>query len=724
MALISRLGVVLGLDTAEFNTNLGRAQQSLKSFAVGAGVIGSALGAAGLNALKFADQINDVAKSNEVAVESILELSTALTLNGGEADNVGKLFSSLSNKLDEASTGNKKAEESFAKLGVSITDIKTLSPDELFRKTLASIAAIENPIKRNATAMDVFGKAIKGTDIKGLNEDLIKAKGTFDGTGESFKKAGEAFDIIDRIFITMKAGFGEELAGAFKAWAQGAETFVKMLIEAKKGLLGLFETGSILPKGGAKTTGGKGVLPDLFGTGGSSSLTQSMTVGDFVKYDKNFEFPKPSQRTDPRKNAKELAQDEEERKKRIARLSKLNAENEAKAAEAARQKIIDDKKARDKADSDAIAASNKRKAEAERLSKEIQQQKDSLQDQVLAYDAQTFAAGRVLTEVERINLALEQGKNYEYVSAKEKEQLVNAAQRLDYANAYADAEKRRLDYQNEIYEKSKQVQESVNSTEILTERLNLEKQLAGQSDTQVKKALEYFDLQKKIIAMQKEGIYEENISNFANAEMKRIGAQDENERAQNTFQAGWEKAYNKFAERAQDSAAVGAEAFNSMAQSMTGALDEFARTGKLSFADLTRSIIGNLLKIYLQAQATGLFNSLFGGSADLSPSATSIGIIGGEYANGGDPPVGVPSLVGERGAELFVPKTAGTIIPNHSLANMMGNQPQVVYNGPYIANMSTIDSKSFEQRIYQSSSAVWAANAYAGKSMPTTGGRT
>jgi hypothetical protein len=47
-------------------------------------------------------------------------------------------------------------------------------------------------------------------------------------------------------------------------------------------------------------------------------------------------------------------------------------------------------------------------------------------------------------------------------------------------------------------------------------------------------------------------------------------------------------------------------------------------------------------------------------------------------------PVGVPSIVGERGPELFVPKTAGTIIPNNKLGSM-GGQPQVVYNGPYIA---------------------------------------
>ena len=38
------------------------------------------------------------------------------------------------------------------------------------------------------------------------------------------------------------------------------------------------------------------------------------------------------------------------------------------------------------------------------------------------------------------------------------------------------------------------------------------------------------------------------------------------------------------------------------------------------------------------------------------------GLLG--FANGGDPPVGVPSIVGERGPELFVPKTRGTIVPN------------------------------------------------------------
>ncbi|MEO7716353.1 MAG: phage tail tape measure protein [Capsulimonas sp.] len=43
------------------------------------------------------------------------------------------------------------------------------------------------------------------------------------------------------------------------------------------------------------------------------------------------------------------------------------------------------------------------------------------------------------------------------------------------------------------------------------------------------------------------------------------------------------------------------------------------------------------------------------------------GFLGGMFAGGGRPPVGKPSIVGERGMELFVPDAPGTIIPNHML---------------------------------------------------------
>ena len=51
-------------------------------------------------------------------------------------------------------------------------------------------------------------------------------------------------------------------------------------------------------------------------------------------------------------------------------------------------------------------------------------------------------------------------------------------------------------------------------------------------------------------------------------------------------------------------------------------------------------------------------------------------ILGGLFADGGRPPVGKASIVGERGPELFVPKVAGTIVPNDA----MGGGDSVVNN--------------------------------------------
>lgn len=60
----------------------------------------------------------------------------------------------------------------------------------------------------------------------------------------------------------------------------------------------------------------------------------------------------------------------------------------------------------------------------------------------------------------------------------------------------------------------------------------------------------------------------------------------------------------------------------------------------------------------------GLFGSLFGSAiGGAATGGFEIGGISG-FASGGRPSVGMPSLVGERGPELFVPDVAGTIVPN------------------------------------------------------------
>jgi hypothetical protein len=92
--------------------------------------------------------------------------------------------------------------------------------------------------------------------------------------------------------------------------------------------------------------------------------------------------------------------------------------------------------------------------------------------------------------------------------------------------------------------------------------------------------------------------------------------------------------------------------------------------------------------------------------------------IGPAFANGGSPPVGVPSLVGERGPELFVPSRAGTIIPNHQLSAALGGGGGTTINGPYIASMNAIDTQSGIQFLAKNKMTIWSMNQSANRSIP------
>ena len=92
-------------------------------------------------------------------------------------------------------------------------------------------------------------------------------------------------------------------------------------------------------------------------------------------------------------------------------------------------------------------------------------------------------------------------------------------------------------------------------------------------------------------------------------------------------------------------------------------------------ADAFLDMAAQMIATQLQRSFLGLFNfnpfSMSGGNGLSQFTAAAPGeVTMANFANGGNPPVGRPSIVGERGPELFVPNTAGTIIPNHALGGM------------------------------------------------------
>ena len=107
---------------------------------------------------------------------------------------------------------------------------------------------------------------------------------------------------------------------------------------------------------------------------------------------------------------------------------------------------------------------------------------------------------------------------------------------------------------------------------------------------------------------------------------------------------------------------------------------------KDSFKSLVRSIIGLIVKAFILA---ALISVIFPGRAAAGASfignfkniASGGAAFGGEFANGGRPPLGKASLVGEQGPELFVPDQAGTVIPNHALGGGNASPPDVRISG-------------------------------------------
>ena len=107
--------------------------------------------------------------------------------------------------------------------------------------------------------------------------------------------------------------------------------------------------------------------------------------------------------------------------------------------------------------------------------------------------------------------------------------------------------------------------------------------------------------------------------------------------------------------------------------------------GTKTLAEAATGVLNNLkrklVEVAMQRAVSGIGNffgnalsGIFGGGKKSSSFASfpnafdtsfDMGLLG--FANGGRPPVGRASIVGEKGPEIFVPRSAGTIIPNNAI---------------------------------------------------------
>lgn len=126
--------------------------------------------------------------------------------------------------------------------------------------------------------------------------------------------------------------------------------------------------------------------------------------------------------------------------------------------------------------------------------------------------------------------------------------------------------------------------------------------------------------------------------------------------------------------------------------SMSDSLTEMVMNGKINFqtmGDMFKDMVKQMIADALKAQVIkpllgGLFGGIgnaFGGK-DTNIGAAFLSVASGakQKASGGTIQGGNPYLVGERGPELIVPSSAGTIMNNHNTKNAMGRGGGTVVN--------------------------------------------
>ena len=113
------------------------------------------------------------------------------------------------------------------------------------------------------------------------------------------------------------------------------------------------------------------------------------------------------------------------------------------------------------------------------------------------------------------------------------------------------------------------------------------------------------------------------------------------------------------------------EAFRNMQGDLAGFFADATTKKFSSFRDAMKSLASDFAKTinrmvaqWLAAKVLTAGFGIFGADVGSGPRG---------FADGGRPPVNVPSIVGERGPEIFVPDSAGTIVPNEQMGSKIVN---------------------------------------------------
>ena len=219
-----RAFVELFADDSKLVRGLRRAEKRLKAFGdrirnfglkiagLGTAMLTPMLGAAKAFS-SMGDQVAKMAKRTGLSVEALSELRFVASQTGTEFESLEMGFRRMQRSIYDAGRGLSTAKDALADLGLRFEDLDGLSPEEQFKLLGEAISRIEDPTKKAAIAMTLFGRT--GTNLlpmfargaKGIEELQEEARRLgLTMSAEDAKAAEDFTDALDKLWKVVKMG--------------------------------------------------------------------------------------------------------------------------------------------------------------------------------------------------------------------------------------------------------------------------------------------------------------------------------------------------------------------------------------------------------------------------------------------------------------------------------------------------------------------------------------
>ena len=104
-------------------------------------------------------ELQTLSQRTGISVQSLSELAYAAHLSGTDMETLEVGIKRMQKMLYQAATGSQTATDALAQLGLTVEDLRGLSPDQQFKLIADKLAAIQSPAVRAALAMQIFGRS-------------------------------------------------------------------------------------------------------------------------------------------------------------------------------------------------------------------------------------------------------------------------------------------------------------------------------------------------------------------------------------------------------------------------------------------------------------------------------------------------------------------------------------------------------------------------------------